>query len=456
MAKRKAIPKEVRDKLLVEAMHRCCLCPEHHDVTDLHHVMPISESGPNTEDNLVVICPTCHAKIHRIRKRYSPEQLRMYKERWVGLCALGLPLDVRIAQAFDYTRPPTLPQMPQGIPTPPTPYIAHPCPAQAHFTGRKRERVDLTAWLADDAHPLLAVIAIGGMGKSALGWHWLQNDLLPSGLEHWALQGALWWCFYDRESGFERFLERAVAYVSGEEMDAANWSLRDRMDCLRALLAERPFLLVLDGAERLLRAYACMDAPYLGDEEVGAQRSVHQASPHQCADPNVGTFLQWLAGLKATKTLPTSRLLPRELEGLAGVTRRDLMQMDPEDAVRFFRAMDIQGTRAEIQAACRWRYACWLAWWRRTRPGPATLPWRWTTRSPRTCVGRSCTTSWSGPTTPWTRWRGNSSAVSPPSAPRWAMGCCGPCLARLRRWAREKRASALRVNGRTRTRCEGC
>ena len=136
MARRKAIPKAVRDKLLVDAMHRCCLCPEHHDVTDLHHVVPISEGGPNTEDNLMVICPTCHAKIHRFRSSYTVDQLRMYKERWVRLCGLGLPLDVRISQAFDYTKPPTPPQMPPGIPPPPTPYIAHPYPAQAHFTGQ--------------------------------------------------------------------------------------------------------------------------------------------------------------------------------------------------------------------------------------------------------------------------------------------------------------------------------
>jgi len=106
MAKRRRIPQEVRDRLLVEAMHRCCLCPEHNDVTDLHHVVPISEGGPNSEENLMVVCPTCHAKIHRLRKRYTPEQLRMYKERWVRLCGLGLPLDARLSQAFDYTRPP--------------------------------------------------------------------------------------------------------------------------------------------------------------------------------------------------------------------------------------------------------------------------------------------------------------------------------------------------------------
>ena len=45
MAKRKKTPKDVRNQVLVDAMHRCCLCPEHHDVTDLHHVVPISEGG---------------------------------------------------------------------------------------------------------------------------------------------------------------------------------------------------------------------------------------------------------------------------------------------------------------------------------------------------------------------------------------------------------------------------
>jgi tetratricopeptide (TPR) repeat protein len=229
------------------------------------------------------------------------------------------------------------------LPLPPQPYFAHPYPAQEHFTGRDAERADLTAWLADDAHPLLAVIAIGGMGKSALAWHWLHHDLSPLGLDHWDLRGALWWCFYDRESGFERFLERGIAYASGGEMDASRWPVRDRMECLCKLLAERRFLLVLDGAERLLCAYARMDAPYLSDEEAGDDR---------CADPNVATFLQWLAGLEATKTLLTSRLLPRELGGLEGVARRDLTQMDSEDAVRFFHAAGVQGTRAEIQAAC--------------------------------------------------------------------------------------------------------
>jgi hypothetical protein len=113
MAKRKRVPQAVQDQLLVDAMHRCCLCPEHPDVIDLHHIVPICEDGPNTEDNLIVICPTCHAKIHRLRTRYTSRQLRMYKERWNKLCALGLPLDQRLAQAYSYDQPP--PEPPDGM-----------------------------------------------------------------------------------------------------------------------------------------------------------------------------------------------------------------------------------------------------------------------------------------------------------------------------------------------------
>jgi len=107
MAPRRRIPQDIRDKLLVDAMHRCCLCPQHEDVTDLHHIIAISEDGPNTEENLIVVCPNCHRRIHSIRSRYPPRQLRMYKERWVGLCALGLTLEERLmlALAVDHESP---------------------------------------------------------------------------------------------------------------------------------------------------------------------------------------------------------------------------------------------------------------------------------------------------------------------------------------------------------------
>ena len=236
------------------------------------------------------------------------------------------------------------------IPLPPAPYVAHPYPAQAHFTGRRDERAALTHWLRSGEQPLYALIAMGGMGKSALAWHWLQHDVVEAGEP---LDGVLWWSFYDRESGFDRFLERAVAYASGGDLDVAGWSAREKMECLRTLLSGRRVLLVLDGVERLLRAYARMDAAYVADEDVDAETGPGGISPRQFVDYNAGRFFQWLAGLAPSRTLLTSRLFPCELEGLAGVRRRDLRSLAPADAVRFFRALGVRGTRAEIQAACR-------------------------------------------------------------------------------------------------------
>jgi 5-methylcytosine-specific restriction endonuclease McrA len=60
MAKRIAIPKESRDKLLVEAKHQCSKC--HEKTTHIHHITSVADGGSNNEDNLIVLCPTCHGR----------------------------------------------------------------------------------------------------------------------------------------------------------------------------------------------------------------------------------------------------------------------------------------------------------------------------------------------------------------------------------------------------------
>jgi tetratricopeptide (TPR) repeat protein len=344
-------------------MHRCCLCPEHPDVTDLHHIVFLGEGGPNTLDNLMVVCPTCHAKIHRIRQRYTKEQLRMYKERWVHLCGLGLPLDVRMAQASDYRNPP----LPPGMPAPPAAYFAHPYPLQQNFTGRVRERKMLTEWLTKDNRPLFAYVALGGMGKSAVTWAWVQRDVLGLSLpgateespeiarscgvaESDRPEGILWWSFYERESTFESFVRKALSYVSAGSVDpSAIPSAYARMQALYNSLSQRRFLIVLDGVERILRAYARLDAAYRGDE---FEEDAH-GDFRSCTDPYAGTFLQWLASRTRSKVLLTSRLLPRELESLGGCHAVELKAFAPEDGVAFFRAQGVtKETHAQIEAAC--------------------------------------------------------------------------------------------------------
>ena len=359
---------DIRNQVLVDAMHRCCLCPEHQNVPNLHHVIPICEGGPSSEENFIAVCGTCHDKIHRF-KLYTAKQLRIYKKRWVDLCWLRIPQDILMAQALDYTKPAVLPKMPPGMQPPPEPHFAHPYPLQQNFTGRVRERTMLTEWLTADARPVMALEAIGGMGKSALTWAWLLRDVLGRPLPglpddrcdlapHCRIaeadrpDGVLWWSFYERESSFESFVAEALTYFSGGAIDPrVIASLHDRMTALTRLLHARRFLVVLDGVERILRAYARLDAAYRGDQFETDPRGDFRS----CPDPHAGQFLQWLAsGAPKSKVLLTSRLFPRELDQMAGCRAEKLDAFDPEDAVVFFRAQGVtRGTRAEIEAACK-------------------------------------------------------------------------------------------------------
>jgi hypothetical protein len=253
------------------------------------------------------------------------------------------------------------------IPLAPQPYFAHPHPLQQNFTGRIAWRKMLTEWLASDDRPVLAIVAIGGMGKSALTWAWLQRDVLglplpgqaPDDPEAAAAcrvpeasrpEGVLWWSFYEREAGFEGFLDRALTYAGGGKLDlAAIPSAYDKAAALVELLRQRRLLVVLDGFERELRAYASISAAYQGDAVTEDERGDFRA----CTDPHAGSLLGWLAaGPLRGRVLLTSRLFPRELDDLGACRHEELTALDPEDAVIFFHAQGVKGTRAEIQAAC--------------------------------------------------------------------------------------------------------
>jgi hypothetical protein len=235
------------------------------------------------------------------------------------------------------------------IPLIPQPYLAHPYPLQENFTGRRKERAMLTEWVtAQDSRPMLSLIGMGGLGKSALTWYWLNEDLPQEDLN---LSGIIWWSFYEQKAGFEAFLSHALAYASGRTIDPRKVpSDYDRMQYLWCLLKESPFLLILDGAERLLRAYHALDAPYKGDDFAKQAGDKHL----QCFDPRAGTFLQWLAisGTK-TRTLLTTRLHPKELHDLAGCRKEDLQSLDPDDAVEFMRRQGINGPRTAIVHECQ-------------------------------------------------------------------------------------------------------
>jgi tetratricopeptide (TPR) repeat protein len=250
---------------------------------------------------------------------------------------------------------------------PPSPYFAHPYPLQENFTGRIHERQMLSEWFLGDGRSIVSLVALGGMGKSALAWVWLLQDVLhlplpgladaPSDAvescrvpEAQRPEGALWWSFYDPEASFGTFLDKALMYSSDGSLDPGDLSSNhEKVRALIGLLQDRRLLIVLDGFERELRAYASLSSAYQGDRVAEDLRGDYRA----CTDIHAGKFLRWAAALALqSRVLLTSRLHPLELDGLAGSRREELTALDPEDAVRFFHVQGIKGTRREIQAAC--------------------------------------------------------------------------------------------------------
>src|SRR5205823_5681698 len=149
------------------------------------------------------------------------------------------------------------------IPAPPEVYIAHPYTLlQTHtLIGRQAELKLLTDWITGkelkvdgqnapaDSVRIMSVVAIGGMGKSALTWRWF-NNVAPQEMKN--LAGRIWWSFYESDATFENFVTRALAYVTKRPLDEVQQiPAPERETQLLAALDHAPFLLVLDGLERI-------------------------------------------------------------------------------------------------------------------------------------------------------------------------------------------------------------
>ncbi|MBI1763205.1 MAG: DUF4062 domain-containing protein [Acidobacteria bacterium] len=287
------------------------------------------------------------------------------------------------SQKFNF-HPPNL------IPTAPAPYIAHPYSLlqTGQVIGRREELKLLTDWVTRNASDpasirLFNVVAIGGMGKSALTWKWF-NEIAPNELPQ--LAGRMWWSFYESDAYFENFVIRALAYTSGmPETEVRQLAPDVREDRLFHLLDTQPFLLVLDGLERILLAYARMDdldadlgthrfqradsaADGMKAEEIpsgirgsqaetaGKDASVPREKHRlrMCSDPRAGRFLRRLAQVRAARVLVSTRLYPAELQTTTAQPRPGcyalfLEGLSDDDALALWRAF-IGGERSGARA----------------------------------------------------------------------------------------------------------
>jgi tetratricopeptide (TPR) repeat protein len=262
-----------------------------------------------------------------------------------------------------------------NIPLPPEEYIAHPYTLlQTHgLVGRQPELNLLTNWVARpdsdiyNAH-ILSIVAIGGMGKSALTWKWF-SDIAPQEMK--PLAGRMWWSFYESDASFENFIIRALAYVSNRSIeDIRQIHSQDREAELLSILDKGPFLMVLDGLERMLIAYARMDAAYLTDSDYDKQTANYVASAYglppgaaqsftgqhmvrKTADPRAGAFLRKLSRVRAARILISTRLYPFDLQRgdalpLPGCEAVFLGGLSNDDALNLWRSFGVTGSHEQL------------------------------------------------------------------------------------------------------------
>lgn len=73
------IPEKLRRAVLVEAGHRCAISACRAIPTEIAHIVPWAKSKTHSFDNLIVLCPTCHARYDQ-RKDIDEKAMRMYKQ----------------------------------------------------------------------------------------------------------------------------------------------------------------------------------------------------------------------------------------------------------------------------------------------------------------------------------------------------------------------------------------
>lgn len=253
--------------------------------------------------------------------------------------------------------PPGLQPSQTATPRPPELCAEPPYIGSHQFVGRRAQLDELNDWAAAaEQHPVLLYEAIGGSGKSMLTWHWLNSaGRVPGVRADWA--GRFWYSFYERGAVMADFCRRALAYMTGQPLQELNKLRTPQLaEQLLTQLRARPWLLVLDGLERVLVAYHRADAAQLSDEAADRPTDLI-ASRDPCAAirPEDDELLRALAAATPSKLLVTTRLVPKVLlnsanQAIPGVLRKPLPGLRPEDAEALLRACGVHGDSAAIRA----------------------------------------------------------------------------------------------------------
>jgi hypothetical protein len=77
MTSRPAIPADLKRRILVEAGHRCGIPRCEATQIDIHHIEPWEVCKKHEYENLIVLCPNCHRRVHK--GEIDKKSLSLYK-----------------------------------------------------------------------------------------------------------------------------------------------------------------------------------------------------------------------------------------------------------------------------------------------------------------------------------------------------------------------------------------
>jgi tetratricopeptide (TPR) repeat protein len=225
-----------------------------------------------------------------------------------------------------------------GRPMAPELAAVPPYVGSAPFTGRADDLARLDEW-ARSPDPVMVVEAIGGTGKSALTWEWASNrasTMIDGSV------GRLWWSFYDGSASMTSFLQEVLRYTGTySEEDARRLNRATLTQEVIAVLRSRPYLIVLDGFERLLTAYHRFDPSKVQDHAV-------EVNERSLIEANADDIVRRLAAVGPSKVLVSTRLMPVALEGqfgrsMPGVRHIRLPGLTDDDVITLVSRLGVRG-----------------------------------------------------------------------------------------------------------------
>lgn len=98
MTNRPAIPRGLKRAVLIEAGHRCAIpkCPQ--TTVEIAHIKPWASVKKHTFENLIALCPTCHARYDR--GEIDRPSMRQYKANLTLINSRYGDLEQRVLKIF--------------------------------------------------------------------------------------------------------------------------------------------------------------------------------------------------------------------------------------------------------------------------------------------------------------------------------------------------------------------